>query len=510
MLAPESARRVARNAIVPMAASLVGKALDLGFAAFYLRVLGPAGAADYAFLVIFATYLDTLVNFGLNTLVTRDVARVPAVAGSAFRNVSLVRLGLWLVALPAVAIVLGPARPRMLSLEVVPAGWLFFAALLPSILATTATGLLWARERLEIPAGVSVLTTILKVALGVLVLAAGYGLVGLATISVLLNVITAGLLLGLLARVSTGERENRREEEWANENGVAGPALAVTNPLRLVRDSWPLFVNQLLQGLFFKIDGMLLPALAGPRPAGAYAAAYKVIEGQGVISSSFTLAVFPRLARWGESPTDGLAAAYRLSLRFLLQVAVPLAAGTALLSEPIVALLAGGEFLPESAVALAVLAWFLPFSFANGLTQYVLIAVGRQRFLTYAFLVAFAFNLATNLALIPRFGFIGAASVTVASELVLMVPFLWAARRAVPGVSFLREMRHPALTTILMAPLVWWLRDTVHPLAAVVAGVLVYPAALWALGGIDHQQWTVLRAIVPRTPVPGWQGQRSK
>jgi O-antigen/teichoic acid export membrane protein len=492
---------VARNALVPMAASLVGKGLDFGFAAFYLRVLGQAGTGAFTFLVILTTYVDTLVNFGLNTLLARDVARMPAAAGPAFRTVSLVRLGLWLLALPVVAMVLGPARPRALPPEVVPAGWLFYAALLPSILASTATGLLWAAERLEIPAGVSVLTTTLKVMLGVLVLAAGYGLVGLAASSVLLNVITAGLLLGLLARVKEGEWEPGRRADGES------PALAVTSPPRLLRESWPLFVNQLLQGLFFKIDGMLLPGLAGLRPAGAYAAAYKVIEGLGVISSSSTLAIFPRLARRAATPPAGLAVAYRLSLRFLLQIAVPLAAGTALLAEPIVALVAGRGFLPESAVALARLIWFLPFSFANGLTQYVLIAVGRQRFLTGAFLAAFAFNLAANLVLIPRFGFLGAAWVTVASELVLMVPFLWAARRAVPGVSFLQEMRCPVLATVMMAPVVWWVREAVHPLAAMAAGMLVYPAALLALGGIDEEQWTVLRAVVPRARDATSQGE---
>jgi O-antigen/teichoic acid export membrane protein len=495
---------VARNALVPMAASLVGKALDLGFAAYYLRVLGQAGTGAFTFLVIFTTYLDTLVNFGLNTLLARDVARVPAAAGSAFRVVSLVRLGLWLLALPVVAMVLGPARPRDLPPEVVPAGWLFYVALLPSILASTSTGLLWAAERLEIPAGVSMFTTVLKVLLGVLVLAAGYGLIGLAASSALLNVVTAGLLLGLLATTKAGA--------W--ETGGAGnmeyPSLAVTSPPRLLRESWPLFVNQLLQGLFFKIDGMLLPGLAGLRSAGAYAAAYKVIEGLGVISSSSTLAIFPRLARWAASPTTGLAVAYRLSLRFLLQIAVPLAVGAALLAEPIVTLVAGRGFLPESALALTLLAWFLPFSFANGLTQYVLIAVGRQRFLTGAFLAAFAFNLAANLALIPRFGFVGAAWVTVASELVLMVPFHWAVRRAVPGVSILREMRYPVLATVVMAPAVWWLREAVHPLAALAAGVLVYPAALWALGGIDDEQWTVLRAVMPRVRAPASHGESSR
>jgi hypothetical protein len=43
---------------------------------------------------------------------------------------------------------------------------------------------------------------------------------------------------------------------------------------------------------------------------------------------------------------------------------------------------------------------------------------------------------------------------------------------------------------------VWWLRDAIHPLAAVAAGMLVYACALWALGGLDQQQRRLIARIV--------------
>ena len=243
---------------------------------------------------------------------------------------------------------------------------------------------------------------------------------------------------------------------------------------------------------------MLLP-LAGAVAGGTYAAAYKVSEGAGIVSSTFTLALFPRLSRSSDpstNPAQALADAYRLPLRLLLQVGFPLAAGIALLAEPVVALVAGREYLPDSAIALSILICYLPLSYANGLTQYVLIAAGRQRLLTGAFVAALVFNVAANLILIPRFGYVGAAWVTVASEVVLLVPFARAAAKVAPGVSLLREARIPLLATLLMAPVVWWLRDFIHPLAAIAAGLLlIYPTALWSLGGIDAQQIRLLRQL---------------
>ena len=252
-----------------------------------------------------------------------------------------------------------------------------------------------------------------------------------------------------------------------------------------------MFINSLLQGLFFKIDALLLPGMAGDVAAGTYAAAYKVSEGAGIFQSSFTLALFPRLSRDAD-----LSHAYRLALRALLQLGFPLAVGVALLSEPIVALVGGRQYLPDSATALAILICYLPLSYINGLTQYVLIATGKQRLLTGAFAVALAFNLAANLLLIPRFGFVGAAWVTVASEIVLLVPFRLAAASVTRGVSLLSESWAPVLATALMTPVVWWLRDAIHPLVAIPAGAAIYALALWTLGGIDAHQRRVLMQFV--------------
>src|SRR5205085_3812215 len=129
-------------------------------------------------------------------------------------------------------------------------------------------------------------------------------------------------------------------------------------------------------------------------------------------SSSFTLALFPRLAS-SRDPSS----AYRMALRLLFQLAFPLTAGVALLSEPIVAVVGGREYLPDSAIALAILIAYLPLSYANGLTQYLLIAAGRQRALTVAFVAALLFNIVANALLIPRYGYVGAAWVTIVSEL---------------------------------------------------------------------------------------------
>src|SRR6187401_710750 len=64
---PTAIRRTSRHttrAPAPRAARLI----DAAFALVYLRLLGRTDVGAYTFLVVFTTYLDTLVDFGLNAL----------------------------------------------------------------------------------------------------------------------------------------------------------------------------------------------------------------------------------------------------------------------------------------------------------------------------------------------------------------------------------------------------------------------------------------------------------
>src|SRR5436190_15113919 len=146
-----------------MAARLV----DAAFALIYLRLLGRTDVGAYTFLVALTSYLDTLVAFGLNALLAREIPRDPAIARAALRRVSVIRLGLWLLGLPIALAVYGPGRDLAgLTTEAASAGAVFYLALLPTVLAKSASGVLWGLERLDLTSAVSVLATIMKTALG--------------------------------------------------------------------------------------------------------------------------------------------------------------------------------------------------------------------------------------------------------------------------------------------------------------------------------------------------------
>ncbi|HEX9017076.1 MAG TPA: oligosaccharide flippase family protein, partial [Chloroflexota bacterium] len=475
-------QRLARNSLFPMGTSLLNKLLDLALAMYTLRVLGPEGVGKYTFAVVVLGNLDIVANFGLGTLLTREVARDRGNADRYLGNTLVTRGGLWLLSMIAVALLLGPlSGPLGITPDVGLAILLLTIGLLPSLASGALSALFQAYERFEFPAGVTVVTSVLKIALSVAALASGMGFVGLAGVSVVSNAVTLAVLFGLTLAVLYRPR----------------PHFSPRFSLDMLRLSYPLMLNNLLNSLFFRVDSLMLKPMAGDAQLGWYGTAYKFIDGLGIISSSFTLALFPMLSRHAQSPGPQLSRSFGYAIKVLLLVSLPICVGTTLIAPEIILLFAGPEYLPHSALALQILIWFLPFSFVNGVTQYVLIAINQQRFITFSFAVATVFNVAANLLLIPRYGYAGAAVTTVLSEWVLMVPFWYCVRTHLPPVQVLRIVWKPALAAAAMGAEVWLLRDW-NVLAATLLAPLVYAAGLLVLRTFDEAEIEMAKKIVAR------------
>ena len=439
------------------------------------RALGPTGLGQYEYAVLVWLYTKTFSDFGLAVLTTRDVAQRRELAGRYLGLTTLLRLALLLAALPAV---LGFAFAGWRWLGLSGATTLAIAFLLASIVpdaySDAATSICNAYERMAGPALLTVVKNAIKVGVGLWLLTAGWGVIGLAVTALVTNALTAGLFATLVRRLGV-------RADWWPDRAVAR---------RLLGESWPLLLNNLLVGLFFRVDILVLQPARGDREVGVYSVPYKYLNLLLLVPSYFTLALFPHLSRLAAARDATLASTYALAMKLLLIIALPVTVATLFVAPELMYALGGPRFLPESGTALRLLIWFLPLSYVNGLAQYVLIAAGQQRLITRAFALTTGFNLAANLLLTPRYGYVAAALITVASEVVLLVPFLGYLRRHVGQLPEPGTLLRPLAAAAAMGATSWavyrglanW--PLVAPWAAVAIGGLVYLAALLATRGI--------------------------
>jgi O-antigen/teichoic acid export membrane protein len=496
--ADNTARRVVKNSAIPTVIRLVVRAIDMAFALILYRLLEPSAVGQYdlaALLVVL--YLGTFSDFGLGTLLTREVARRPDEAPRLFGVTLLLRWGFGLLALPlALAIIaayggvaaLVPGA-QALTPDGAAAILILCLTLFPSAYNNVVTALFNARERLEIPAAVELITQVVSVFARVAVLLAGFGVIGLAWAAVGTTMLTALIFLVLQLRLLFPPRLS-----W-------DAAFARS----LLRPAFPLLLNSLLVNAAFSFDAFILRAFTSDDVVAQYRMPYRVINVALILPPLLINAIFPIIARHAEDNREALNRAYRRTLQVLLLAAFPIAVATTVLARDMVALFVGqpdlARYLGVSDRALAILIWFLPLSFVNGLTQYVMIALNRQAAITRSFATMAAFNFVANLVLIasaPSSGIYIASVITIVSEAVLYVTFLPLLRQEDAAPPLLALAWRPALAALLMGAAML-AAARAGPLVAVVVAPVVYAAALWALGAFGAEERALVRRVLGRT-----------
>jgi len=495
--------RLAKNSIVPIVLNIFNRAVDFAFAALMLRILGPANAGDYYFAINVFLWFDIVTNFGLNTYLTREVARRRDQARRLLVNTSLVRVGLSLAALPLLLAFIATRQTVVAALttpasrQAIVAMLLLYAGSLPTSIATGLTALFYAFEKAEYPAAVQSVSTLIKVALQTLVLIAGWGIVGIAGSSIAINLVTLAILGTMAWRLFPAVRRRRDPAAAA----LPIPAASDRGLRReMMRESWPLMLNHLLAYLFYKVDVYLMEPILGSESLGLYSIGYKLLDAVMVIPSMFTMALFPVISRQAQGDRDALMRFYRLGTKILVLLVLPVALITTVIGREMVLILGGSEYLPGAAVALRLMAWSMPIGWINSITQYVLISVDRQRYLTRAYTVGFSVSLLANLALMSRYGYAASAVLHVVSEAILLVLFVIGMRREFGTIGWRAILLKPLVAASVAAAgaaLTWGLGRGV----ALGTVLIVYPVVIVLLGAISEEDRSLLRPLFRRSRV---------
>ncbi|MFV9503368.1 MAG: flippase [Oscillochloridaceae bacterium umkhey_bin13] len=499
-----AARRVFKNSTVTFGLRLVVRGLDMVVFFLLAGTLNVARFGDYTFAALLVSqYLAIFTEFGLGVLLTREAARDPTAARRLFGLTLVLRLLLIVAgAVPVgILVVAGFALiGQPLSGEGAAVIFILMLTLVPGAYAGAVTALYTASERMEVPALMELVTAALSflARIGVIVLAPS--ILGLAWSAVVVSSITA-MIFG-----------------WLQYRHFFPPSLAWDRVamLALVPIALPLMLNNLLGTIFFRFDVFIVRAFTGEAAealVGQYNLTYTILGIAMIVPPALTFAVFPLLARRAGDNRAGFAAAQQRTLQILLGLAFPLAMGISVLAYDLVRFFTRSQFADYQLAVpvLAVLAWFLPLSFANGLLQYALIALDRQRAITRAFLIGAAFNLGTNLLAIPltaqilgqpAWGLYSAAVITILSELVLYLVFRPLLRSEGMDPQLARLAWRPALAALAMGAIMLGFKlivpDWPGSLLATLVAPVAYGMVLWGIGGFGADELALARKIIGR------------
>jgi O-antigen/teichoic acid export membrane protein len=402
-----SVLRVSKNAFARLAAQVWAKLLSIALVALVARYETAESLGRYVLVLTIVAIAGALADLGLNTFLTREVARETDNEGwrDLLGTTLLLKVSLSLVGLAGLVVVAALQIFPPATSPLIAVGGLL---LLPEAMVGTMRAFVNARQRMEVSGLIDMTIRLIAVAGSWPALSAGFGVAGVILCTVGATWLGALLYGAILLR-------------W---RAIPSWSWSVRRWLSYLQESYPFALTSIVAMVYARIDLLLLGLWQGELAAGWYGAAYKLWEALGLLPASLLEALFPEMSRLSSSP-QGLQSLRRLFRRgspWMLAGGLLLATGGILVAGPLLSLVYGGNGEYAPAVApLRLLLLATPAMFLYLLSGHVLYALGQQRRVTVAMFIVGGLNIVLNLIVIPRWSFLGAAAVALASEWLLLV-----------------------------------------------------------------------------------------
>jgi len=376
------------------ASDLIGKLCFFLIVVYAARVLPTSAFGLFSLAATLGWLLSVASDFGLQLHLARAISRRPGATAPILRRWLRPRLCLsaaaLAVAVPA-TLVVAPGAER----------WPFFLIVCSQLVASVVEFLnhvYRGLSRSDVEASLNLghrLATL--AAVGLLAVWPTLGALALALLipAAAVLAVSAALAARLSARVS-----------------VDAPADLTPPAGRFASDVWPIGAGIVLSALYFRLDLFFVEYWRGVESVALYNAVFRLVEALRLFPAATLAVAFPLLCRARDlRPLARLAGG-------LLAAGAAAAAVVAWPAGWLVTLFYGPAFA-AAAPALRVLLAAVPLFFLNYALTHQLIGWDRQGAYARVSGAALVANVGLNLALVPRFGMIGAAWATVATEVVV-------------------------------------------------------------------------------------------
>lgn len=396
--------RLSRHTLILIVSNVGGAGLSFLLSVLIGRFLGQDGLGQYAVVLAWIFPLSMLVEFGLGTLATRDIAQGEHSAGAYLRTMTLARL--WLGGAVMVLVYLGAP---LLSHDPVVVSGLQISAPMVLILPfySAFTAVFRARGAMYPIPWLNIGMLLVQVGLTMLVFAFGMGI----RAALMVNLATSA---GQLAAAWLVYR-------WRFYTPVIGqpPSMRV-----LLARAFPFALAALFVTLQMRLSVVMLEQIAGTSAAGQFAAANRFVEAGRMLPNAFFGALLPALAGLAAQP-----AVLRQTMQRAMLALGGFGAAAALATLPLagwlISLTYGVDFAPAAPV-LQILMLALFFGLLRGGQTLRHYALGHEQSVNIINGIGVCVQIALNLLLIPALGAVGAAAAFAFVELVTFVLLLMA------------------------------------------------------------------------------------
>lgn len=470
--------RVVRNIIALLVNQCGTWAVTLVTTLVVLPYLGNRQWGLLAFTQAYATFFSLGMALGTGTYLTWRIARDPHVAGRLTFNTLLMQIPLTVIFI-AIALLVLPHLDA--SSQTFQLGVLAMLVAGCAAFSSTCAAALAGLQIMRPPALIGLVSAMCGTTLMVVAMMQHRGLLVFGAIGLVTQVGTLIAFLIYTQRVIGLE-----------------PHIDVRLWRTIVIGGMPFFTWAVVLLFYGQIDIMMLKVMVGDAAVGWYSAASRIASIPVFLPTIVITAILPALSREHDYNSPRFRELASRSLRLVMAAGIPAAAGTIMVAGSLVPLLRFPASFNQMGPLIAILALNMPMIALDMVLGTILIALGRQRAWTGIGIISAFFNPLANLWAIPFTqhafgnGAIGAASVTLATEIVMFTGALFLKPRSVFTWGDVFYIIRCLLAAGVMVPAVWALSaqfsaySRMGALLAVGYGVVIYAMAAYMLQVITN------------------------
>jgi len=466
-------QRVAKNTGIIIAGEIICKIIALFTVIYLARYLQPVEFGKYSFVFAYLAFFGELTDLGLKKILVREMSRDQPITQKLIGNACIIKLILTTFALVLAAII-----AKLMSYPPDTTTYIYVAAftLLFISFSDLYSTIFQANLRMEY----NIITRIVyRILLAVLILwiIFSHGTLVQVMVVMVFSEMVKALLSYSFSRKFVRPQFNIDFTLWKY----------------LLKESLPIALSDVAWVIYHRIDIVMLSMMMGDAPVGIYSAAYRLFQPLGFISSALMVSMFPLISTYFISSKEKLMKSYRLIVKYLLIIALPITIGITSLADKIVFLVYGVSFT-GSTTALQILIWAFVFISVNSVLTDLLISMNKQKLYTLSTVLCVIVNVILNFILIPMLSYNGASIATVATNIVLFTANFYFVSKHLHVLPVHKIWVKPVIGSLTMAAFIYQFIDVNMFLLVPLAGI-IYLAALLALKTFTEEDWEIMRKI---------------
>lgn len=392
-----------RNSSYLLVSQLFVKIFAFAYAIFLAGNIGASDFGTYSAALSIFGLMSLFSDLGINRVLTRDIARDESELPKLFSTALLLRAFSAAMSFLALTIFFYLTDPLDLRFQLTTIALL---SLVPQSIALSIDAILIALKKASFSALGFFLFNMVSFIIGSLLIFLGYGVYGAITAFLAGQLFYGVFMIYILS--------SNRKINFAPFDLKLARGLLIS--------SWPYGVLSAIGFASFRLDTVILSYVRGGAETGIYSLAYRFLEAATIIPVAFGTVLYPVFSEQAKhSENTKKLFNHSLMIGFFTGIVV-------LIFIAVVIPLFLERLLPESffgsSSALIILSLAIPFIFMHiPMGQLLLSRQSLLKKVLLLYLLIFVVNITLMLTIIPEFGYIGAAWITVIIEALTFVSF---------------------------------------------------------------------------------------